>query len=111
MNDDEIENHNLGIRDKTYVWTDYFQVLDYKKLIVKNWGKETDKETDDYETFQSKFSVDLGEGVRTQNLALTWIEKFNSFRKIVAHEGTKEIGLNLEEVDLLEEIYEQLTNN
>jgi len=110
MNQEKVGDHKNGIHDREYTWTDYFQILDYKKIIKQNWGKKPAEEADDYETFQQNFSVDLGEGVRTQTLSLAWIEKFNSYRKITAHEGTKEVGLNLKEVDLLEDICKQLTS-
>ncbi|MDQ7019591.1 MAG: DGQHR domain-containing protein, partial [Robiginitomaculum sp.] len=89
-------------------WTDQFGLSDYKSIIEKYWGKAPEDAADDYQTLERHFSIDIGHGFNSKAERLRWLSKFISLRNLWAHEGTKEKGLNREEVEFLKRIHENL---
>jgi DNA sulfur modification protein DndB len=56
-------------------------------------------------TFEQDFSINAGMSAGSKNDTMKWISVLNSYRNSLAHEGTKEKGLNRDEVTFLENIY------
>jgi DNA sulfur modification protein DndB len=106
LEEDE-KNHKEGLEVEVTDWKDMFNINDYKTIITKHWGKmpENYPKGQKFDTMQNIFSVDIGEGIKTQKNGLKWISRFNSYRNLWAHEGTKEKRLNKEEVQFLELVH------
>ena len=85
-------------------WTDMFFVTDYKKIIEKYWSRNTATMT----SFAEVFSIDIGKGFNSKQEKIKWLSVFNSYRNNWAHAGTREKGLNREEVSFLEKIHDHL---
>jgi DNA sulfur modification protein DndB len=101
-------NYKEGLTPKEIHWTEMFNIFDYKDIIKKYWTKtpaENLNPIDNFKTFQQEFSIDIGEGFNSTAERIKWISRFNSYRNMWAHEGTKEKRLNREEVKFLEMIY------
>ena len=81
-----------------------FMINDYKSIIQSYWNKIPDKPKQDFQTFQEIFSYDTNDGQGAKKMT-KWISYFNSHRNMLAHEGTKEKGLNKEEVEFLRKLY------
>lgn len=97
------KNYKEGI-SKRVEWTEMFSITDYKVLIEKYWSKKPEPMIDDFITFEKTFAIDIGIG-KNKKEVLKWISYFNSYRNQLAHEGSKEKGINKKEVDLLKTIY------
>lgn len=98
------KNYKEGFGREEIPWTDQFFVSDYKKIIEKYWTKRTDEVGEDFKTFEEKFSIDVGLGFNSKSEKIKWLSIFNSHRNLWAHEGTKEKGLNHDEVQFLQYI-------
>jgi len=101
-------NYKEGLKTKEIHWTEMFNIFDYKTIIKKYWTKtpkDWKPEDNNFNTFQNEFSIDIGEGFNSTAERIKWISRFNSYRNMWAHEGTKEKRLNKEEVKFLEKIY------
>ena len=109
MNEDMVARKKKSKPKDSYHWTQYFYIIQYKKLIESNWVKEPDEPDENFETFQKLFSIDSGEGLDSRKKALSWYDNLNFLRADDAHKATKG-GLKKTEVDELERIYEELTN-
>ncbi|MFZ4110892.1 MAG: hypothetical protein ACOYKQ_10535, partial [Polymorphobacter sp.] len=59
-------------------------------------------------SFEQHFSIDVGHGFNSKADKIKWISLFNTLRNNLAHEGTKEKGLNRNDVDLLGKIHAKL---
>ncbi len=103
------QNYKDGLGRKEIPWTDMFTVSDYKKIIEKYWTRKPDPAPEGFETFESCFALDIGHGFNSKSEKLKWLSFFGSYRNNWAHEGTKEKGLNREEVDLLQLIHKKLS--
>ena len=108
-NDENEKNYKEGI-DKRVEWTEMFTINDYKTLIEKYWTKKPDQINGDFTTFDKFFGIDIGQGKNKKDL-VKWISFFNSYRNQLAHEGSKEHGINKEEVTFLETIYAHFFND
>ncbi len=97
-----------GLPQRDIEWTQMFHINDYKAIIQKYWTKRPDPEIDDFLTFEEEFSIDIGLGFNSKAEKSKWISVYNSLRNQIAHEGTKENGLNREEVGQLERFYNHL---
>lgn len=102
-NDENEKNYKEKI-DKRVEWTEMFNINDYKTIIENYWTKKPETEIDNFKTFENHFSIDIGIGKNKKDV-LKWISYFNSYRNQVAHEGSKEKGINKKEVEFLEMIY------
>lgn len=100
-------NYKEGLEIKDVHWTEQFNINDYKSIIKKYFNKspENQDEQSDYVGFNKIFSIDIGEGLGSISKSIKWISRFNSYRNLWAHEGTKEKRLNREEVSFLESIH------
>lgn len=102
-------NYKEGLGVKEIHWTEMFNINDYKTIIKKYFTKSPqDFELDPVDGFvpyRDLFSVDIGEGFNSTDQRIKWISRFNSYRNLWAHEGTKEKRLNKEEVEFLEKIH------
>lgn len=102
-------NYKEGLGAKDIHWTEMFNINDYKTIIKKYFTKSPqDFELDPVDGFvpyRDLFSVDIGEGFNSTDQRIKWISRFNSYRNLWAHEGTKEKRLNKEEVEFLEKIH------
>lgn len=102
-------NYKEGLGVKDIHWTEMFNINDYKTIIKKYFTKSPqDFELDPVDGFvpyKDLFSVDIGEGFNSTDQRIKWISRFNSYRNLWAHEGTKEKRLNKEEVEFLEKIH------
>lgn len=96
-----------GLGREKIEWTEMFNINDYKTIIEKYWTKMPDKLDPDYDfkTFEKEFSIDIGEGTGSKSKSLKWVSFFNAYRNLWAHAGTKEKGLNKEEVEFIEKVY------
>lgn len=54
------EEVDSGSKPKGYVWTDFFNIVDYEKIFKDNWDKPAPEDVDDYETFQELMAYDPG---------------------------------------------------
>ena len=102
------KNYKEGLGRTTIPWTDMFGVSDYKKIIEKYWARKPDPLPGNFETFEEQFALDIGHGFNSKAEKLKWLSFFGSYRNNWAHEGTKEKGLNKEEVEFLRLIHGQL---
>ncbi len=94
-----------GLGREEVLWTEMFNINDYKTIITKYWGKEPEDSESNFSTFEDEFSIDIDEGFHTRAEKLKWISHFNSHRNLWAHEGTKEKRLNKAEVAFLEKVH------
>jgi len=98
-----------GLEPEEIYWTEQFNINDYKTIIKKYFNKKPEdyeqNSIDGFQTFSSVFSIDIGEGLGSISKSIKWISRFNSYRNLWAHEGTKEKRLNKEEVAFLEKIH------
>jgi len=97
------KNYKDGL-SKRVEWTEMFNINDYNKIIEDYWSKRPENNDGDYITFEKTFSIDIGVG-KNKKEVLKWISYFNSYRNQLAHEGSKEKGINKKEVDFLEKIH------
>jgi DNA sulfur modification protein DndB len=97
------KNYKDGIA-KRVEWTEMFNINDYNKIIEDYWSKKPENTVVDYVTFEKTFSIDIGIGKNKKDV-LKWISYFNSYRNQLAHEGSKEKGINKKEVEFLEKIH------
>ncbi len=102
-NDENEKNYKEKI-DKRVTWTEMFNINDYKTIIEKYWTRKPEPLVADFITFEDTFSIDIGIGKNKKDV-IKWISFFNSYRNQLAHEGSKEKGINKKEVDLLKTIY------
>jgi DNA sulfur modification protein DndB len=102
----EMEKFYKEFKKKKEVhWTEMFGINDYKTIIEKYWTSTPEEETNKFRTFQDIFSIDMGSGFNSKKERTKWISLFNSHRNAWAHEGTKEKGLNKEEVKFLKMVH------
>lgn len=99
------ERRKNGI-EKRAGWTEMLTIHNYKTIIEKSWSKKPDEPNS--KSFGEVFSIDIGEGVNSKAEKLKWMLHLNDYRKTIAHSGSKEEGLNIQEVDNLEKIYDLL---
>lgn len=106
------KNYKEGLGKQDIHWTEMFNINDYKKIISDYWTTlPNDIELrKNYKNFQDEFSINIGEGFNSRSDRLKWISRFNSYRNMWAHEGTKEKRLNKEEVTFLERIHKFFYN-
>lgn len=90
-------------------WTEMLTILNYKKIIEKFWTKKPS--SSEIKTFARLFSIDIGEGFNSKADKTKWLLHLNDFRKTIAHSGTKNEGLNQDEVKVLEKIKNLLVIN
>lgn len=102
------KNYKEGII-KRVEWTEMFNINDYKKIISDYWSKKPDPITVDFVTFEKTFAINIGVGKNKADV-LKWISYFNSYRNQLAHEGSKNKGINKKEVDELKTIYNHFFN-
>lgn len=102
-------NYKEGLGVKEIHWTEMFNINDYKSIIKKYFTKKPEdydlEAVDGFVSFRDLFSIDIGEGFNSTDQRIKWISRFNSYRNLWAHEGTKEKRLNKEEVEFLEKIH------
>lgn len=102
-------NYKEGLGVKEIHWTEMFNINDYKSIIKKYFTKSPKdfelEPVDGFITYRDLFSIDIGEGFNSTDQRIKWISRFNSYRNLWAHEGTKEKRLNKEEVEFLEKIH------
>ncbi|HID82375.1 MAG TPA: DGQHR domain-containing protein [Chromatiales bacterium] len=91
-----------GLGRQEIPWTDQFFVTDYKKIIEKYWTRKPDPTPSDFKSFDEIFSIDAGFGFNSKAEKIKWLSVFNSHRNNWAHAGTKEKGLNRDEVSFLQ---------
>lgn len=103
-NEENEKNYKEGL-DKRVDWTEMFNINDYKKIIENYWTKTPEHLSGSFTSFQDEFSINIGEGFNSKPERIKWISRFNSYRNMWAHEGTKEKRLNRNEVDFLEKIH------
>ncbi|MDP8221353.1 MAG: DGQHR domain-containing protein [Candidatus Stygibacter frigidus] len=103
-----------GINSDDIPWTDQFSINDYKSIIEKFFNKRPEDYNQnsiaDFQTFSDIFTIDIGEGIGSNAKRIKWISRFNSYRNLWAHEGTKEKRLNKEEVAFLQNIHSCFCN-
>jgi len=99
------KNYKEGLGRREIPWTDQFTISDYKKIIEKYWSRTPEPCPDGFETFEVHFGLDIGVGFKTKSEKMKWLSFFGSYRNTWAHEGTKEKGLNRDEVSLLRDIH------
>ncbi len=106
--DENTKNYKEQLSKSNVEWTEMFTIVDYKKILESYWTKVPEDESDrlGFKTFEKEFTIDVGHGVHGPKQQLKWITIFNSHRNILAHEGSKETGLNKEEVMFLRKIYD-----
>lgn len=89
-------------------WTEMFGISDYKSLIEKYWSRVPDDSEVDFRNFSEIFAIDVGLGFNSKSDKTKWLSRFSSLRNNWAHEGTKDKGLNKEEVAFLKQIHKTL---
>jgi len=102
-------NYKEGLGVKEIHWTEMFNINDYKTIIKKYFTKSPEdyefEPVDGFIPFKDIFSIDIGEGFNSTDQRIKWISRFNSYRNLWAHEGTKEKRLNKNEVEFLSKIH------
>ncbi|WP_343561791.1 DGQHR domain-containing protein [Kiloniella sp. b19] len=108
--EEEERRYREKLDKKEIKWTEQFFITDYKNIIEKHWSKSPKDFLPGFKTFETTFSINIGEGFNSKNDKTKWLTIFNSHRNSLAHEGTKEKGLNIKEVDFLDKIHQELTS-
>ncbi len=115
--DEEIQRvYKQGLGRIELDWTEMFTIVNYKDIIEKHWTSRPNEETNEYSsdgfpTFENEFSIDMKLGpFHSKSDKLKWMDVFNSYRNLWAHEGSKEKTLNQEEVQFLEVVHNQLVD-
>jgi DNA sulfur modification protein DndB len=105
-------NYKEGLSKKNVVWTEMFNINDYKTIVEKYWTTKPDEVVEklSFRTFEDDFSIDAGLGFHKKTDKTKWISYFNAHRNLWAHEGTKEKRLNREEVNFLHLIHKHFEN-
>lgn len=102
-------NYKEGLGVKDIHWTEMFNINDYKAIIKKYFVKSPQdynlESVEGFIPFKDVFSINIGEKFNSTDQKIKWISRFNSYRNLWAHEGTKEKRLNKEEVRFLEMIH------
>ena len=106
-NNENEKNYKEGV-EKRVEWTEMFSINDYKTIIEKYWTKKPEIEKISFNTFQEIFSINIGSGKNKKDV-LKWVSLFNSCRNHLAHEGSKEKGINKKEVEFLEYVFKSLS--
>ena len=101
------KDYKDGLGRREIPWTDQFFIKDYKSIIEKDWSKKPDNVAG-AESFEQHFSIDVGHGFNSKADKIKWISLFSTLRNNWAHEGTKEKGLNKNDVELLSMIHQRL---
>lgn len=101
------KDYKDGLGRREIPWTDQFFIKDYKAIIEKYWSKKPEDDAG-AESFEQHFSIDVGHGFNSKADKIKWISLFNTLRNNWAHEGTKEKGLNNNDVELLLKIHNRL---
>lgn len=96
-----------GLKRNKTEWTEMFTINDYKSIITKYWTKKPDGK-EEYVSFQDRFTIDIGEGIGSKSARTKWLSYFNTYRNLSAHAGSKDKGLNKEEVEFLKTIKHKL---
>ncbi len=99
------KNYKDGLGNEEVEWTTKFTIMDYKKIIEQHWSKPHREEGDTFKYFQEVFAIDVGLGFNSKAEKVKWIAQFNKHRNSWAHIGTKEKGLNKDEVEFLRKIF------
>ncbi|MGY8911282.1 MAG: hypothetical protein ACKVIG_15695, partial [Flavobacteriales bacterium] len=86
-----------------------FSINDYKTIIEKYWSRKPEPMIEKFITFEKTFSIDIGIGKNKKDV-IKWVSFFNSYRNQLAHEGSKNKGINKKEVDELKTIYDHFFN-
>lgn len=107
VEEEKAKQYKEGMEVKNIKWTEMLTIMDYKNIIEKYWSRQGDN--DDFVSFEKVFSIKIGEEFNKKSDKTKWISYLNSYRNTIAHSGTKESGLNHEEVGILEKIYEHFT--
>ena len=97
-------NYREGFGKTEIEWTEQFTLSDYKTIIEKYWVKKPDQDLGIFHSFEDHYAIDTGQGFNSKAEKLKWFSRFNSLRNTWAHEGSKDKGLNREEVEFLEHI-------
>lgn len=105
------KNYKEGLGRTEIPWTDQFFIADYKRIIEKYWTRRPEGPTSNFSSFEELFAIDIGQGFNSKSDKVKWLSLFSSLRNLWAHEGTKEKGLNLKEVELLNAISKALNCN
>jgi DNA sulfur modification protein DndB len=105
---DEEKYYKDGLGRKDIKWTEMFFISDYKTIMEKYWAAKPKDNVEGFQSFSELFSLDVGHGFNSKSEKLKWLSLFNSHRNNWAHEGTKEKGLNREEVDFLKNVHDSL---
>ena len=103
------KNYKEGLGRKEIPWTDQFSISDYKKIIEKYWGRAPEPKPEGFLTFEEHFALDIGKAFNSKAEKLKWLSFFGSHRNTWAHEGTKEKGLNRDEVNFLRDIHRRFS--
>ena len=106
-NNENEKNYKEGV-EKRVEWTEMYSINDYKTIIEKYWTKKPEIEKISFNTFQEIFSISIGSGKNKKDM-LKWVSLFNSCRNHLAHEGSKEKGINKKEVEFLEYVFKSLS--
>lgn len=100
--------YKKGLGRKEIPWTDMFLIQDYIDIIEKYWSKVPEGAPKEFENFEKIFALDIGKGFNSKAEKLRWLEILNSYRNSWAHEGSKEKGLNRQEVEFIELVHKKL---
>lgn len=106
--EEQEKRYKEGLPKKDIPWTDMFFITDYKKIIESYWTKAPENNPASFQTFADLFAIDIGSGFNSKAEKLKWLSLFNSYRNNLAHSGSKDKGLNKEEIDFLEKIRDAL---
>ena len=104
--EEQEKNYKDGLGNEEIEWTTKFTIMDYKKIIEQHWSKPRREEGDAFKYFQEVFAIDVGLGFNSKAEKIKWIAQFNKYRNLWAHKGTKEKGLNKDEVEFLKKVYD-----
>jgi DNA sulfur modification protein DndB len=84
------QNEKQGVGE----WEDYFDIMDYRKIVLANWG-----------IFQNTFSF-TSKGNKDKKT--NWLEELNDIRNIVMH-PTKSVTVSFDQLAALEEYQDFLS--
>ncbi|CAC9605641.1 hypothetical protein [uncultured Gammaproteobacteria bacterium] len=106
MEDTKEKEFSIDKEVREYSWTEFFEINDYKKIILKEWSQKPK----DLKSMEQLFSV-FSESGNNKVTKTKWIDRFSKIRNLVSHSGSKEKGINKKEVEFLQETHGCLLNN
>jgi DNA sulfur modification protein DndB len=105
-NDLMAKYHKEGVDFEEIDWTDMLEMSELKTIIERYWSKEK-LDVPSFQTFETLFSFDIGEGFSTKAEKTKWLSVLSSYKDLWSSDNK---GLNRSQVEKLETIHSFVFN-